>query len=414
MSATPTAATMRANLRTLPRDAWVLFAGTFVNRLGTFVLPFVTLYLTHRGNSVAQAGLGLAGYGLGAVGAQAGGGLLADRLGRRNAIALSMFGGAGLTLSLVWIHGLWGIVVIVAVLGFVAELYRPASSALIADLIPSERRVAAFSAYRLMLNIGWAVGLALGGILAAHSFTLLFVGDALTSGAFGVIALVALPHGTRTAKHEERNVATARSSMLADRGFLFFLAAVFVTAAVYMQNASTLAIHVKETLGYPITTYAYLQAMNGVLVVLFELPISSWTQHRSRTHMVALGGLFVGLGFATLVVFHSVPGLMVMIGIWTFGEIVESPSTSAFVADRAPEHQRGRYQGALGMMYAGAAVMGPIIGTNVYGVSPNALWVGCGAVGVVGALCALRAGRYPAPSGRSGAIPEVDARPGSE
>src|SRR5205823_1712696 len=236
------AATMRANLRALPRDAWVLFAGTFVNRLGTFVLPFVTLYLTQRGNSVARAGLGLAGYGLGAVAAQAGGGLLADRLGRRNAIALSMFGGAGLTLSLVWVHGLWGIVVVVAVLGFVAELYRPASSALIADLIPSERRVAAFSAYRLMLNIGWAVGLAVGGILAAHSFTLLFVGDAVTSGAFGVIALLALPHGTRTAKHEERNLATARSSMLADRGFLFFLAAVFVTAAVYMQNASTLAI----------------------------------------------------------------------------------------------------------------------------------------------------------------------------
>src|SRR5947207_2565685 len=326
MSATPSAATMRANLRALPRDAGVLFAGTFVNRLGTFVLPFVTLYLTHRGNSVAQAGLGLAGYGLGAVAAQAGGGLLADRLGRRNAIALSRFGGAGLTLSLVWVHGLWGIVVVVAVLGFVAELYRPASSALIADLIPSERRVAAFSAYRLMLNIGWAVGLALGGILAAHSFTLLFVGDAVTSGAFGVIALLALPHGTRTAKHEERNLATARSSMLADRGFLFFLAAVFVTAAVYMQNASTLAIHVRDTLGYPITTYGYLQAMNGVLVVLFELPISSWTQHRNRTHMVALGGLFVGVGFATLVVFHSVPGLMVMVVIWTFGEIVESPS----------------------------------------------------------------------------------------
>src|SRR5207245_2621141 len=181
-----------------------------------------------------QAGLGLAGYGLGAVGAQGGGGLLADRLGRRNTIALSMFGGAGLTLSLVWIHGLWGIVGVVALLGFVAELYRPASSALIADLIPPERRVAAFSAYRLMLNVGWALGLALGGILAERSFTLLFVGDALTSASFGVIALAAIPHGTRTSKHEERHLATARSSMLADRGLLFFLAAVFVTAAVYM------------------------------------------------------------------------------------------------------------------------------------------------------------------------------------
>jgi len=410
MSMTPDRATMRANLRALPREAWVLFAGTFVNRLGTFVLPFVTLYLTHRGYTVPQAGFGLAGYGLGAVGAQGGGGLLADRLGRRNTIALSMFGGAGLTLGIVWVHGLWGIVGMVVLLGFVAELYRPASSALIADLIPPERRVAAFSAHRLMLNVGWAIGLALGGILAERSFTLLFVGDAVTSAAFGAIALVAIPHGTRTAKHEERHLGTARRSMLADRGFLFFLAAVFVTAAVYMQNASTLAVHVKDTLGYPTTTYGYLQAMNGVLVVLFELPISSWTQHRNRTHMVAVGGLFVGLGFATLVVFHSVPGLMVMVVVWTFGEIVESPSTSAFVADRAPEHQRGRYQGALGMMYAGAAVFGPLIGTNVYGVSPNALWAGCGAIGVVGALCALEAGRHPAPMRRPGTDPELDVR----
>ena len=150
-----------------------------MNRLGTFVLPFVTLYLTHRGYSVPQAGLGLAAYGLGAVGAQGGGGVLADRLGRRNTIALSMFGGAGLTLSLVRVHGLGPIVGVVALLGFVAELYRPASSALIADLIPPERRVAAFSAYRLMLNVGWALGLALGGILAERSFTLLFVGGIL-------------------------------------------------------------------------------------------------------------------------------------------------------------------------------------------------------------------------------------------
>jgi MFS family permease len=389
--------TLRANLRALPTDAWILFAGAFVNRLGTFVLPFVTLYLTHRGYSVPQAGLGLAAYGLGAVGAQGGGGVLADRLGRRNTIALSMFGGAGLTLSLVRVHGLGPIVGVVALLGFVAELYRPASSALIADLIPPERRVAAFSAYRLMLNVGWAVGLALGGILAERSFTLLFVGDALTSASFGVIALAAIPHGTRTSKHEERHLATARSSMLADRGLLFFLAAVFVTAAVYMQNASTLAIHVRDTLGYSTTTYGYLQSMNGVLVVLFEFPIASWTQHRNRTRMVALGGLFVGLGFATLVVFRSVPGLMTMVVIWTFGEIVESPSTSAFVADRAPDHQRGRYQGALGMMYAGAAVLGPLIGTNVYAISPDALWLGCGAVGVVAALLALEAGRHPPP-----------------
>ena len=239
----------------------------------------------------------------------------------------------------------------VALLGFVAELYRPASSALIADLIEPKARVAAFSAYRLALNLGFACGLSLGGILAAHSYHLLFVGDAITSALFGVIALVALPHGTRTTKHEERHLAGAGRSMAADKGFLLVLGAVFVTAAVYMQNASTFALHV-VALGYSTKVYGLLQAMNGVLVVLFELPISSWTQHRPRTRMIALGALLVGVGFAELAFVKALPGLLIMVVIWTLGEIIESPATGAFVADRAPEHARGRYQGALGMMYA--------------------------------------------------------------
>ena len=143
----------------MPRAAWVLFAGAFVNRLGTFVLPFITLYLTSRGYSVPQAGSAWPPTGSGAMARRASVVCSLDRIGRRNAIALSSFGGAGLTLSLVWVNGLWEIVGVVALLlGFVAELYRPASSALIADLIEPKARVAAFSAYRLALNLGFACG----------------------------------------------------------------------------------------------------------------------------------------------------------------------------------------------------------------------------------------------------------------
>ncbi len=389
-------ATLRQNLRGLPRDAWILFAGAFVNRLGTFVLPFITLYLRDSGYSAPQAGLGIAAYGVGAIGAQGVGGLLADRVGRRNAIAMSMAGGAAAALSLIAIHSLWGIVAVVALMGFAGELYRPASSALIADLVDTDARVAAFSAYRLMLNVGWAVGLGLGGFLFDRSPNLLFAGDAITSLGFGVIAYLALPHGTRTARHEEAHLESARSSMRADVGLLLILAVVFLTAIVYMQNASTFALHVRD-LGFSAATYGLLQAANGTLVVLFELPISSWTQHRPRTRVIALGALLNGVGFTVLVFARSLQGLALMVFVWTAGEIVESPATSAFIADRAPEHARGRYQGALGMMYAMAAVIGPIAGTSVYHFSPTALWLGCGALGVVTAWLALAAGRRPVP-----------------
>lgn len=388
--------TLRQNLRGMPREVWVLFGGAFVNRLGTFVLPFITLYLTSRGYSVPQAGLGLAGYGLGAIGAQVAGGLLADRIGRRNTIVLSMLGGAALTLSLVWVEGLWPIVSVVMLLGFFGELYRPASSALVADLVAPEARVAAFSVYRMTINIGFAFGLALGGVLAGESYHLLFIGDAITSSLFAVIAIAALPHGTRTTKHEERDRVSAGRSIMADKGFLFVLGAVFVTAAIYMQNATTFALHVTD-LGYSTRVYGSLLAMNGVLVVLFELPISAWTQHRQRTHMIALGAVLVGLGFAELSFIKAVPGLLLMVVIWTLGEIIESPATSAFVADRAPAHARGRYQGALGMMYASAAVVGPLVGTSMYHFSPTALWIGCGVAGFGSAALALAAGSRSVP-----------------
>ena len=249
------------------------------------------------------------------------------------------------------------------------------------------------------LNIGWACGLALGGILAEHSYNLLFIGDAPTSLGFAFIAMIALPHGTRTTRHEERSRghAPAGASMAADKGLILFLGAVFLTAAIYMQNASTFALHVTD-LGFSTKTYGLLQAMNGLLVVLFELPIAAWAQHRNRPQLAAIGAVLVGGGFAVLAFATALPGLLLMVVVWTLGEIIESPATSAFVADRAPAHARGRYQGALGMMYASAAVVGPIVGTLVYHHSPDALWLGCGVIGVVAAGLALGAGRQPVPA----------------
>ena len=389
--------TLRENLRSLPPAAWVLFAGTFVNRLGTFVLPFITLYLTSQHFSVPQAGLAVAMYGIGGFAAQIAGGLLADRIGRRNAIGFSMLGASVLTLVLWQATTLVVIYPVMLLLAFVAELHRPAATALITDLVPSEGRVAAFAAFRLAINIGWACGLALGGLLADRSFDYLFVGDAATSAVFGVISLIALPHGVRTSRHEERHLAGATRTILADRGFLLFLGSVLIGASIYMQNVSTFALHVRDA-GYSNAVYGALQALNGAIVVFLELPIAAWTGRRSRTHMVALGGVLIGVAFSSLTVATAVWAMVAMVFVWTLGEIVSSPPASAFVADRSPDHARGRYQASLGMMFALGGVIGPVLGTLVYSRSPNALWIGCGVAGLISGGLALAAGRYPAPA----------------
>ena len=387
---------LRQNLRSLPPAAWVLFGGTFVNRLGTFVMPFMTLYLTHQGFSVPQAGVALAMYGIGGVAAQFLGGWLTDRIGRKNAIGLSMLGASVITLLLWQATGLLVIYALMLLLALVAEMHRPAASALIADLVPSEQRVSAFALFRLAINVGWACGLALGGILADRSFDLLFIGDAATSAAFGVISLIALPHGMRTSRDEERHLQGATRAILADRGFLLFLGSVLIGAAIYMQNVSTFPLHVQAA-GFSTSVYGALQALNGVIVVLLELPITSWTGRRSRTRMIALGTVLIGLSFASLIVARSIPALAAMVLVWTLGEIIASPVSSAFVADRSPEHTRGRYQASLGVMFALGAVVGPTIGTLTYEFSPDVLWIGCGVAGVLAAALALAAGRHPAP-----------------
>jgi MFS family permease len=380
----------------MPRTAWVLFAGTFVLRLGSFVFPFLALYLTQSGLSVTEAGLTIAGYGIGGVLAQLSGGLLTDRIGRRNAIALSMITSSVLVLLLLQARSLLAVLTIVIVYSFFAELHRPASGALIADLVPPEHRVAAYAFNRLLFNLSFAIGLALGGLVAEESFVVLFVLDAATSATFGVISLLALPHGTRTRKEEERDMGGAFTAILADRGFMLVMAAIFAGALVYSQAYSTFPLWVRD-LGLGEKVYGFLQGMNGILVVAFELAVTAVAMRSPRTRMIALGILLTGLGFAGFGIFLSGLGMALAVTVWSFGEMFGSPSAAAFVADRAPAHLRGRYQSALGIMYGAAFTIGPLAGTAIYGWRPKGVWVACAALGVIGAALALAAQRFPAP-----------------
>jgi len=387
---------LRDSFRAMPRTAWILFAGTFVLRLGSFVFPFLALYLTRRGLSVTGAGLALTGYGIGGVAAQLSGGLLTDRIGRRNAIALSMLSSAALVLLLLQARSLPAVFAIVVVYAFAAELHRPASGALIADLVPSEHRVAAYAFNRLGFNVAFAIGLTVGGFLAERSFTLLFLLDAATSAVFGVISLMALPHGTRTRKSEERELDRARAAILGDTGFLLALGGIFAGALVYSQIYSTFPLWVRD-LGYQPSVYGLLQGENGILVGVFELAVTAVAMRYPRTRMIALGVLLLGIGFGSHAVLLSAIGMAGSVVVWSFGEMFGSASSAAFVADRAPVHLRGRYQSALGVTYGLAFTVGPLVSTALYQLRPKSVWFASAVLGLVGAALALAAERRPAP-----------------
>ena len=379
--------TLRQNLRALPRPTWILFGGTFINRFGTFVMPFLAIYMTRQGYSPTQAGLAVSAYGAGHMCASMLGGHLADRIGRRHTIALSMFGSCGAMLALSQAHTLPAVLSLAFLVGLVAELYRPAATALLGDLVKPDQRVAAFGMYRFAINLGFAFGPATAGLLASRSFLYVFVGDAATSFVYGVVALLALPHGLRSSSKDEQANEGLRSA-LSNRPFLFFLAATLCVTWIEFQLHSTMPLYVFH-LGYTPATYGLLLSINGVMIVLFELALTSWTQRFPPKPLIALGYGVTGLGVAMTGLAHATPMLVLSVVVWTMGEMIFAPVTGAFVTGLAPERYRGRYMGLWHFTWSAGMLLGPMMGTRIYQQSPAALWSTCLVLGAAAAALAM-------------------------
>jgi MFS family permease len=382
---------LRADIAAMPRPVWVLFAGTLVNRFGTFVLVFLTLYLTRQGFSAPQAGFAMGAYGAGAIGASIAGGWLADHLGRRNSIVLSMLMSAAVMLSFLRAEGYGPLFVLAILAGFSAELYRPAAAALIADVTTPAQRVTAYALYRLAINLGFAIGPAVGGFLAQRSFTFLFVGDAVTSLVYAGIAIAALPN--RVGDHHAS--APRRSSLpviLRDTRFLLFISSTFMASTVFMQHVSSYPLQI-DAFGYSSAVFGMLISMNGVIICLSELPLTSWTRRRSPPRVMTTGLVVIGAGFAMTAFVHGIPLLMASVAIWTFGEMLYFPMASAHIANVSPPDMRGRYHGAWGIAWGLGAVLGPIGGTSLFAYDPRLVWIAAGVLALIGAVLVILATR---------------------
>lgn len=376
-------ATLVANLKAFPRPVWVLFFGTFLNKFGAFVIPFLALYLKGRGFTIAQAGMAISAYGVGNFLASLVGGHLADTLGRRNTILLSMFSVAVSMMLLSQAQTFPAILLMTALVGLTGDIYRPASSALLADLVPAGQRVTAYSAYRWAFNAGWACGPATAGFLAGHSYIWLFAGDAASSVLFGIVAWLALPHGVLAAKSDQGWVP-ALKVISRDKAFLRVLAASLAVQLVFFQMGSTYSLHVTG-LGFSAATYGALISLNGVLVVFCELPITTITQKYGPQRMMALGYALVAVGFGMNAFARTLPMLALGVFIFTMGEIISAPVTTAYIADLAPTQFRGRYQGAWGLTNALALIIGPNLGMRLFSRNVTVMWLACGVLAFLGA-----------------------------
>lgn len=376
--------------RDLPRSFWVVWIGTVINRLGYVVEPFLALYLVHgRGVSVGVAGVLIACFGAGAFVSQPLGGMLADRIGRRTTIVIGMTGSAVGFIALGLAPTLVTIGIAAAVCGLAIDLYRPAVAAIVADVVPSEHRARAYGLLYWGLNIGVGVAAVAGGFLAQHSYWFLFILDAATCLGFAVVVGLGLPE-TRPQSHgEERGGYRA---VLADRLLIALAVSAFVGGVVYLQSFVTLPL-VMSLHGLGPAAYGLAYVVNPLAVILLQPLTIRWLAKQRLVSVYVGGSVLLGLGFFVTLFARSVPAYAATVLVWTLGEIAFNAVGPALVADLAPPHLRGRYNGVFGTAFGAAAFVAPILGTlTLQHLGEGWLWGGCLAASVAAGSAILLLG----------------------
>jgi len=378
----------------LPGPYWWLWAGVLVNRLGGLVVPYLSIYLTERrGASVAQAGAIASLFGLGSIASGPVAGMLADRLGRRTTMTLALaLAGSGM-IALGYVERLELIAAGALVLGFLAECYRPAMSAAVADLVPElEDRLRAYALFFWAANLGFSVALAAAGLLARVSFRLLFALDGLTTLAFGGLVALKVPEtrprgGPAPAERALAGLVLA----LRDRELVKLVGLNFLAALMLWQAHATLPLYLRAR-GLSTSTYGALMALNGLVIVVLQPFVAPAAQRFDAARVLSLSGVLVGAGWGLNALAATTPAYALAIVVWTLGEILSTPTGSALVAELAPPSLRGRYQGLYAMSWAFAAATAPAAGALVLArLGARALWGGCLGLGLLLALLHLAA-----------------------
>ncbi|MEU4293265.1 MFS transporter [Kribbella sp. NPDC026596] len=368
---------------TLPRAFWALWVCQLVNRLGSFVQPFLVLYLTHdRHLSAGTAGAVAAAVGAGTVVAQLVGGWLADRVGRRLTMLICFFGTAAALILLGSARAMVMIWVAAFLVGLLGDLFRPAVQATVADLLEPGERVRAYGLLFWAINLGFSVSTVSAGVLASVGYGLLFWLNAGTSAIAGLVIWAMVPE-SRPALEEGVARRPVLPVALRDTVFLLMILIQIGYATIYFQGYSTLPLAMADD-GLPSQTYGLVIALNGVVIVLVQPFLGTWLVKFDRPKLLAASMLVVGLGFGVGAVVHSWWGYGLSVVVWTIGEIGFAAVIGAVFADLAPVDLRGRYMGLSGMAFGVGTVVGPLAGTNsLEHFGPTATWIGCALLGVV-------------------------------
>ena len=378
----------------LSREVWILSVISLINRAGAMVFPFLTIYLTqHLGFTLKEAGIIMSFFGLGSILGSYIGGWLTDRIGSYLVQIWSLFLSSIMLLMLLYAKSFWALSLVAFTFSVIADAFRPANKVAVADHSKPENLTRSFALLRLAVNLGFAVGPAMGGLLAAwKGYDWLFYVDALTCFLAAFLFRVTMKDNfkEKNKQIEQEKKETTRNLVQTpykDKLFLFFLVIICLLAFAFLQLFYTVPIYYKQELGLGEGQIGLLMSLNGLIIVVVEMPLVYLVdKNYSKFSSMALGAILIGIGF----LIFTFPSLGIGIAalsvcFLTMGEILYMPFASAFVAIRANDNNRGSYMALYTMAWAIASVVAPLSGmyiSEVFGF--NSLWSLLFAIGLVG------------------------------
>ncbi|MET9802959.1 MFS transporter [Streptomyces sp. NPDC006368] len=375
----------------LPREFWWLWASTLVNRLGAFVATFMALYLTlDRGYSASYAGLVASLYGLGGVVSSLGAGVMTDRLGRRPTMLIAQVSTAVSVAVLGFMEHPVTIAAVALVVGAASNASRPAVQAMMADIVRPEDRVRAFSLNYWAINLGFAISAAGAGFLAEYSYLAGFLGEAAMTLACAVLIFVKIPES----RPERAPVAAGKTAdpevglgtVLRDGRFMGVVGLSFVISLIFQQGYVGLPVAM-GTDGFTSADFGVALAVNGVLIVALQIPLTRYIEHRDPRMLLIVSSLLAGYGFGLTAFAGSVAVYALTVCVWTVGEMINAPTQTGLVVRLSPVHGRGRYQGVYTTSWSVAALVAPLMsGWMIDRYGAEWLWGACAALGTVAAL----------------------------
>ncbi len=330
-------------------------------------------------------------FGAGSFASQLSGGEMTDRMGRRPVMLMSFFISPVAIVILGLAKPIWLISLMTLIAGYFTDLYRPAVSASVADLVAPSERTRAYGYLYWAINLGAALAPILAGFMARSNYFLLFLGDAITTFVFGLLVYTKIPE-TQPAEavHAARVSITTRFDQLRKEPvLLIFSLLALVFGTIYMQGVVTLPLDMHAA-GLSPNDYGLAIAVNGGLIVLITLQLSKAASRWPRFPAVAAAAFLLGAGFGFTGLARSLPFFALSVAIWTLGEIIAASLAPTIISDLAPVELRGLYQGIFGSAWGLSLFIGPILGGLVYeSYGPTALWSACFILGCMLALAYL-------------------------